>query len=363
MQRGPSACKKGRGATGNPQSRFDPHERTAVDDGWWQDDDLPPLRTTVGDEAARQIITRNTSTDIPFDRSINPYQGCEHGCIYCYARPSHGYLGLSAGLDFETRLFAKPNAAALLVEELQRPDYRPATIMLGANTDPYQPIERQRRITRAVIEVLAACRHPMAITTKSALVCRDLDLLTEMAGDGLVAVGVSLTTLDPGLARIMEPRATAPAGRLRTIETLARAGVPVRVMAAPMIPFINDHELEHILEAGAGAGADGASWTLVRLPHELKQLFRDWLAAHYPERCARVEAAIRDSRGGRLYDSDWQRRMRGQGPYAEMLASRFDISCRRLGLAHGAAGMRPLVTGLFRPPPDAEAQFSFDFRG
>ena len=352
---------KGRGATGNPRSRFDAYERSPVDDGWWQDEELPVLATTVTDEAARQIVTRNGSPDIPFERSINPYRGCEHGCIYCYARPSHAWLGLSPGLDFETRLFAKPNAAALLAEELRRPGYRPATIMLGANTDPYQPIERRRRITRSVLEVLAACKHPLAITTKSALVCRDLDLLREMAAAGLVAVGISLTTLDPALARIMEPRAAAPAKRLRAMEELGRAGVPVSVMVAPMIPFINDHELERILEAAVGAGASGASWTLVRLPHELKELFGDWLAAHYPERKSRIEAMIRDSRGGRLYDSDWRTRMRGSGTYAEMLAKRFALSCRRLGLAHGAAGARPLVTDLFRPPPRPNAQFAFEF--
>lgn len=361
MQRGSSnAGRKGRGATGNPRGRFDAYERRPVDDGWWQDEELPPLATTVTDEAARHIITRNSSPDIPFDRSINPYQGCEHGCIYCYARPSHAWLGLSPGLDFETRLFAKPDAAALLVDELRRPGYRPATIMLGANTDPYQPVERRRRITRSVIEVLAACKHPLAITTKSALVCRDLDLLREMAAAGLVAVGISVTTLDARLARIMEPRASAPAKRLRAMEELARAGVPVHVMAAPMIPFINDHELESILEAAAGAGADGASWTLVRLPHELKELFGDWLSTHYPQRRARVEAAIRDGRGGRLYDSDWRTRMRGSGAYAEMLAARFEVACRRLRLAHGAAGGRRLATDLFRPPPRPDGQLSLD---
>ena len=365
---GPISPTKGRGAVGNPRSRFETHDHERVDDGWWQEEEpLPALETTVANDATRRVITRNNSPDIPFDRSINPYQGCEHGCIYCYARPSHAFHGLSPGLDFETRLFAKPNAAALLAEELRRPGYRPATIMLGANTDPYQPIERRMRITRSVVEVLAGCRHPLAITTKSALVCRDLDVLAEMASVGLVAVGISLTTLDPGLARIMEPRSASPTRRLRTIETLAGAGVPVSVMAAPMIPFVNDHELERILRAASAAGADGASWTLVRLPHELKDLFREWLAAHYPERTARVEAVIRDSRGGRLYDSDWRRRMRGSGAYAEMLAARFAIACRRFGLAHGAAAMRPLVTDLFRPPtrtdpPPSGSQLTLDLR-
>jgi DNA repair photolyase len=233
--------------------------------------------------------------------------------------------------------------------------------MLGANTDPYQPVERQKRITRAVLEVLASCKHPVVITTKSALVCRDLDLLRDMAQEGLVAVGISVTTLDPALARIMEPRATAPAKRLRAMDELTRAGVPVHVLAAPMIPFVNDHELECILEAAASAGAGGASWTFLRLPHELKELFGDWLSAHYPSRRARIEAAIRDGRGGRLYDSDWSTRMRGSGAYAQMLAARFDIACRRLGLARGTAAARPLVPNLFRPPPRPSPQLTFEF--
>ncbi|QLH39680.1 MAG: PA0069 family radical SAM protein [Defluviicoccus sp.] len=348
--------RKGRGAIGNPGGRYESQHRETIDDGWWlgdddQSHDAPPLPTTVTNEACRSAISRNSSPDIPFDRSINPYRGCEHGCIYCFARPTHAYLGLSPGLDFETRLFTKPDAPVQLVEELRRPGYRPQPIMLGANTDPYQPIERRLRITRALLQVLADFRHPVAIATKSALVLRDLDILTPMAEQRLVSVGVSVTTLDPALARVMEPRATVPAKRLRTIGALHAAGVPAAVMAAPMIPFINDHELERILQAASDAGASAASYVLLRLPLELKDLFSEWLITHYPDRAARVLGRVRDCRGGDLYVSDWGTRMKGTGPYATLLAQRFAVACRRLGLARARPAGLGLDASRFRPPP------------
>ena len=296
----PPSPRKGRGAVGNPAGRFEPHQRQAVDDGWDIDDDLPPLRTTVTDEASRAVLSWNTSPDIPFDRSINPYKGCEHGCVYCYARPTHAYLGLSPGLDFETRLFAKPDAASVLARELRQPGYRCRPVMLGGNTDPYQPIERGRRITRAILEVLSDFNHPVTIATKSALVARDIDILSSMAERGLAAVGVSVTTLDRDLARKMEPRAAQPGKRLETIRRLSGAGIPTAVMAAPMIPFLNDAELESILEAAADSGAAGASYILLRLPLELKGLFTDWLQAHAPGKAKRVLNMVRESRNGML---------------------------------------------------------------
>lgn len=352
--------RKGRGAIGNPGSRYESHQRETIDDGWWQgndepSDEAPSLPTTVTDEACRSVISRNSSPDIPFDRSINPYRGCEHGCIYCFARPTHAYLGLSPGLDFETRLFAKPDAPMRLAEELRKPGYRPQPIMLGANTDPYQPIERRLQITRALLRVLADFRHPVAIATKSALVVRDLDILARMAEQRLVSVGVSVTTLDPALARVMEPRATAPAKRLRVISALRAAGVPSAVMAAPMIPFINDHELERILEAASDAGATAASYVLLRLPLELKELFSEWLISHFPDRAARVFARVRDCRAGDLYVSDWGTRMKGTGPYATLLAQRFAVACRRLDLARARPAGLGLDASRFRPPPRKEA--------
>lgn len=342
-------ARKGRGAIGNPGGRFELHRREAVDDGWWQDEEPPSPATTVTDESCRSVISRNTSPDIPFDRSVNPYRGCEHGCIYCFARPTHAWLGLSPGLDFETRLFAKPDAPARLADELCRPGYRPQPIMLGANTDPYQPVERSRRITREILQVLAEFRHPVAIATKSALVVRDLDILAPMAADGLVSVGVSVTTLEPSLARVMEPRAASPAKRLQAISAVRDAGVPVAVMAAPMIPFVNDHELERILEAAAGAGACAASWVLLRLPLELKDLFSEWLQAHVPDRAARVLGRLRDCRDGQLYVSDFGTRMRGTGEYAGLLAQRFAIACRRLGIARARPAGLGLDCSRFRP--------------
>jgi DNA repair photolyase len=355
--------RKGRGAIANPTGRYEAliyqadEEADAVNDaGNDAGGGAPaPLRTSVLDEACRTIISRNTSPDIPFDRSINPYRGCEHGCVYCYARPTHAYLGLSPGLDFETRLFAKADAAAVLSRELARPGYRPQPIMLGANTDPYQPIERGRRITRAVLEVLSAHRHPVMVTTKSALVVRDLDLLAPMAASGLASVGLSLTTLDRALARAMEPRASSPRRRLEAMATLAEAGVPVTVMTAPMIPFVNDHELEAMLAAAARSGAASAGYTLLRLPLELKEGFAAWLDAHFPDRAARVLGRLRDCRGGNLYVSEFGQRMRGTGGYAELLAQRFAVACRRLGLASGR-GTTTLDCGRFRVPAAEDRQ-------
>ena len=345
----PAQPRKGRGAITNPEGRYERHTREALDDGWWTETEAPPLATTVTEDKTRRIISRNASPDISFDRSINPYRGCEHGCIYCFARPTHAFLGLSPGLDFETRLFAKPDAARLLADELRRPGYRPQVLMLGANTDPYQPVERRLQITRGILEVLAACAHPLAIVTKSALVVRDIDLLAPMAARRLVCVGISVTTLDSRLARIMEPRAAAPARRLAAIRALSSAGVPVRVMAAPMIPFVNDHELERILGAAAGEGATAASRVLLRLPWELKELFEEWLQAHFPDRAARVLACIRECHGGSLYQARWGERMRGSGAWAELLGKRFELACRRFGLAAGDAVSR-LDTTRFRPP-------------
>ncbi len=354
----PEPRRKGRGAVGNPAGRYEPTQRHAVDDGWWREDDLPPLATTVTDERARTALAWNDSPDIGFDRSINPYRGCEHGCIYCYARPSHAYAGLSPGLDFETTLFVKVNAAEALEKELRKPGYKPATVLLGANTDPYQPVERTRRITRAVLEVLAAFRHPVGIVTKSALICRDLDLLAPLAADRLAAVGVSVTTLNPHLARVMEPRAASPKRRLATIRALSEAGVPVTVMAAPMIPFVNDHELEDILAAARAHGATEAAMILVRLPLEVKALFSGWLTANFPARAGRVLERIRDSRDGDLYNAEFGTRMTGTGPYAEMLQSRFRLACRRLGLAEGGEARRGLDTTRFEVPLARGGQLS-----
>ena len=352
----PDRLRKGRGAISNRVGRYEPETREAVDDGWAPaEDDPPPLRTTVTIDATRSIIARNQSPDLGFDRSINPYRGCEHGCVYCFARPTHAYLGLSPGLDFESRLFAKPNAAALLDEELRRPGYRPAVMAIGTNTDPYQPVEREMGITRRVLETLSAFNHPVGIVTKSALVLRDLDILAPMAEKGLVQVHLSLTTLDRGLARRMEPRAATPALRLGAIEALAKAGVPVGVLTAPMIPALNDMELERLLEAAAAAGATTAGYVLLRLPLEIKELFEEWLRTHVPDRADRVLRLVRDTRDGKLYDPAFGRRMRGQGPYAELLAKRFRLASHRLGL--NRQRWKPEL-GLFRPPPRIGDQLS-----
>ena len=346
---------KGRGAPANTEStRFSLPARQA--DGEWldwlreeTDETPPPLRTTITQERARTIITRNRSPDIGFDQSINAYRGCEHGCIYCFARPSHARLDLSPGLDFESRLFVKPDAAALLRKELAHPRYVVSPIAMGTNTDPYQPIEAQWRITRACIEVLAACRHPLMITTKSDRVVRDLDLLAPMAAEGLVAVGISLTTLDPAIARTLEPRAPHPGKRLAAMRALAEAGVPTHACLAPMIPAINDHEMEALVAAAADAGARSVSYIPVRLPFEVAPLFRAWLAAHFPDRAAKVMSHIQSLRGGRDNDPAFGSRMRGQGPFAALLHSRFAKARRRHGLTHGRITLR---RDLFVPQSD-----------
>lgn len=351
--------KKGRGAHANPTGRFEPVQKIAADDGWNLDDsDLPPLRTTVSFETCRSAVTYNKSPDLPFDRSINPYRGCEHGCAYCYARPSHATMGLSPGLDFETRLFAKSNIAEALESDLRKPGYRCRAIMLGANTDPYQPIERQHRLTRQVLEVLAAYQHPVAIVTKSNLVLRDLDILAPMAAKGLASVAVSVTTLDRQLSRKLEPRAPTPEKRLQAIAALSAAGVPVSVFAAPMIPFLNDAELEAILEAGAKAGAASASYILLRLSLELKELFAQWLDAHAPGKKKHVLSLLRQNRGGELNDTTFGKRMTGSGPLALLLAKRFDLACRHLSLSPASAEGLSLECGRFRPPPRAGDQMA-----
>jgi DNA repair photolyase len=344
------APRKGRGATFNPPNRFRRDAREPFDDGWGApgDDEAPPPKTVVRIQPARTIIARNDSPDIPFDRSINPYQGCEHGCIYCYARPSHAYLDLSPGIDFETKLFAKPNAATLLRAELAQPGYTCAPIALGSNTDPYQPIEREWRITRSVIEVLAACEHPLTITTKGAAILRDLDLLAPMAAKGLVRVFVSIAMLDRELARKLDPRAAAPQRRLEIVAALREAGVPVGVNVAPVIPQLTDRELESILEAAAAAGAAHAGYTLLRLPREVAPLFRAWLDAHHPLRAAHVMSLVQDIRGGRDNDPRFGARMHGQGQYADLIRNRFRLACGRLGL--NATENAPLDTTRFRPP-------------
>jgi len=352
---GGGAQAHGRGARSNRAGRF---ERARVEPRDEPDPVLdgaepPPLVTTVTPEVTRTIISTNDSPDIPFDRSINPYRGCEHGCVYCFARPTHAFLGLSPGLDFETRLFSKPDAARLLREELRRPGYACRTIALGANTDPYQPIERRLGITRAVLEVLAEHRHPVTVVTKSALVVRDLDLLAAMARDRLASVMVSIATLDGALARRMEPRAATPARRLETLRALAAAGVPTGVLASPMIPGLNDAEVEAIVAAAAGAGAASADYVVLRLPLEIKDLFREWLESQVPLRAGRVLALVRDLRGGRLYDPAFGARMRGEGPIADLLRRRFEVARRRHGLTARPA---PLETGLFRVPPRAGDQ-------
>jgi DNA repair photolyase len=305
------------------------------------------LRTNVREERPRKIITYNRSPDLPFDRSINPYRGCEHGCIYCFARPSHAWLGMSAGLDFETRLVARPQAAQVLDRELRAPRYRVAPIAIGTNTDPYQPIEGTHEITRACLKVLARFNHPVAIVTKGTLIERDLDILSEMAGRGLVRVGLSLTTLDARLSRRMEPRAPSPKRRLRTIERLSGAGVPVRLMTSPIVPGLTDHEIEDLLRAGQGAGATAASWIMLRLPLEVAPLFRDWLSEHYPDRAGRVMGLVREMHGGRDYAADWGRRMRGSGHHATMIAQRFDLAAKRLGLDRAQPRLR---CDLFEAP-------------
>ncbi len=346
---------RGRASQSNATGRYEAFTRETFDDGWTEEDEAPQQRqTTLTPDSARKIITTNDSPDIGFDQSINPYRGCEHGCIYCFARPSHAYMGLSPGLDFETKLFFKPEAARLLERELARPSYKPAYIQLGANTDPYQPIEAKLRITREIVQVLAKFRHPVGITTKNALVTRDIDILAPMAADNLAMVAVSVTTLDRKLARAMEPRASTPDRRIDAIARLSAAGVPVAVGFAPVIPGLNDHELEAVLERAAEAGACLAYFTVLRLPLEIKDLFREWLAAERPDRAARVMSLVRQMRGGKDYDSDWGKRMRGEGPIAELIRTRFVVACRRLGL--NAPNRRKMDLTLFRPPAKATNQ-------
>jgi DNA repair photolyase len=351
-------ARKGRGAVSNDTGRFESQKREAFDDGWNlpEDDEVPRLATTLSIDATRTIIARNDSPDIGFDRSINPYRGCEHGCIYCYARPSHAFLGLSPGLDFETRIFYKPQAAKLLAGELRKKGYSCKAIALGSNTDPYQPAERKLEVTRSILETLRDFHHPVTIVSKSALVQRDIDILAEMARENLAVVTISVTTLDRDLARRLEPRASTPDRRIETIAALAKAGVPAGVLAAPMIPALNDPEMEAILERAHDAGATSAGYTLLRLPLELKSLFKEWLEEHTPGKATHVMSLVAQCHGGRIYDSTWSKRMTGGGPYAQMLSARFDRACRRIGFAPRSTGM--LDTTRFRPPPQAGDQLA-----
>jgi DNA repair photolyase len=369
--------RRGRGAVSNASGRFEPLARVNFDDGWqdlgrqesaWQDsslqdsalqdsgaqtvEELPPFKTTVTVDATRKIIARNDSPDISFDRSINPYRGCEHGCVYCFARPTHAYLGLSPGLDFETKLFMKPNAPDLLERELSAPSYVPKVIAIGTNTDPYQPIERRHQIMRRILEVLERAGHPVGIVTKSALVLRDLDILARMAKRDLVKVAISVTTLDAKLARIMEPRAATPVRRLETLRQLVKAGVPTSTLVAPIIPAINDSEIERILEAVASTGVRHAGYVLLRLPLEVRDLFREWLLEHFPDRAEHVFKLIRDMRGGKDYDSTFGKRMTGSGPIAWMIGRRFEVACERLGF--NVTSVKTTTEHFRRPKPATE---------
>ncbi|HEV7433714.1 MAG TPA: PA0069 family radical SAM protein [Pseudorhizobium sp.] len=347
--------RRGRGAGLNPSGRFEEERRETVDDGWQTLEDLAPFRTEVQVEKPRTAITRNESPDISFDRSINPYRGCEHGCIYCFARPTHSFMGLSPGLDFEAKLFAKPDVPKLLERELSRTDYKVRAIAIGTNTDPYQPIEREWRVMRQILEVLQKANHPVAIVTKSALIMRDIDILSDMTSRGLAKVGISVTTLDRKLARSMEPRASTPTKRLEAIKALTDAGIPTAVMVAPIIPALNDHELERILDAGHAAGAAEASYVLLRLPLEVSPLFRDWLLRNYPDRYRHVMSLVRSMRGGKDYDADFTKRMKGTGPYAWQIGRRFEMATKRLGM--GRRGL-PLRDDLFTRPDGGGIQLS-----
>jgi DNA repair photolyase len=345
--------RRGRGAQSNASGRYEPVARVAFDDGWQSLEDLPPFATSVSVDASRKVITRNESPDIGFDRSINPYRGCEHGCIYCFARPTHAYLGLSPGLDFESKLFVKPDAPALLERELSAPNYAPRTIAIGTNTDPYQPIERRYEIMRQILEVLERAGHPVGIVTKSTLVLRDIEILARMAKRNLVKVAISVTTLDPKLARVMEPRAPTPARRIEALRQLSAAGVPTAVMVAPIVPAINDAEIERILDAAAAVGVSGAGYVMLRLPLEVRDLFREWLIANYPDRYRHVFKLVREMRGGKDYDSTWGQRMKGSGPYAWMIGRRFEVACEKLGLNEEKVR---LTTEHFRPPRPSAVQ-------
>lgn len=340
----------GRGARSNASGRYERFAYEAFDDGW-SGEEVQPLETLVTPELAKSIISTNQSPDVSFDRSINPYRGCEHGCIYCYARPNHAYVGLSPGLDFETKLFVKANAVELLEAEFSKPTYRPKTIMLGGVTDIYQPIERGYGITRALLETMERWRHPVSLITKSQLVMRDIDVLSRLAERGLAKAAISVTTLERRIARVMEPRAAAPHRRIEAVRALAQAGVPVTVMVAPIVPAINDAEIESILEEAARAGASAAGYVVLRLPREIKDLFREWLQTHFPDRATRVMSSVRQMRNGRDYDSDWGKRQKGEGPYAKLIADRFSRACRRLGLDKPRL---PLDTTQFRRPFDIQ---------
>lgn len=344
---------RGRSAGINPSGRFEPVSRHVFDDGWNSLEELPPFKTEVQVEKPRTIITRNESPDISFDRSINPYRGCEHGCVYCFARPTHAFMGLSPGLDFESKLFAKPDAARMLDKELSKPGYQPRTIAIGTNTDPYQPIEKQYRIMREILEVLEARGHPVGIVTKSALVVRDIDILSRMAERGLAKVALSVTTLDRMLARTMEPRASTPTKRLEAIKQLAEAGVPASVMVAPIVPGLTDPEMERILDSARAAGAREAGYVVLRLPLEVAPIFKDWLLRHYPDRYRHVMSLIRSMRDGKDYDSEWGKRMKGAGPYAWQIGRRFEIAAKRLGLN---AERRTLRTDQFVAGANASEQ-------
>ena len=347
--------RRGRGAATNRPGRFETYDRLVIDDGWDIADEVTQIRTEVRLETARSIITYNKSPDLPFDRSINPYRGCEHGCVYCFARPSHAYLGLSPGLDFETRLTARPNAAEVLERELRNPKYSVAPIAIGTNTDPYQPIEHQHRITRACLEVLRDYNHPVAIVTKGTGILQDLDIIADLAARNLALVGISVTTLSPEIARKMEPRVPGPAKRLQVIRALSEAGVPTRIMVSPVVPGLTDHEVEAILEAGRDAGARAASWIMLRLPQEVAPLVEDWLREHFPDRAEKVLRRLREMHGGKLYDAQWGKRMRGEGVYASMIATRFEAAVKRLGFATGSLALR---RDLFAMPPRKGDQLS-----
>ncbi len=347
--------RRGRGTLSNTSGRYEAVARIAFDDGWQSLEELPPFKTEVQADATRKIITRNESPDISFDRSINPYRGCEHGCVYCFARPTHTYLGLSAGLDFESKLFMKPDAPALLERELAAASYSPRTIAIGTNTDPYQPIEKKYEIMRRILEVLERAGHPVGIVTKSALVTRDIDILSRMAERNLVKVALSVTTLDAKLARTMEPRASAPMKRLEALRQLSAAGIPTTAMMAPIIPAINDADIERILDAVAMAGVQGAGYVLLRLPLEVRDLFKEWLMANYPDRYRHVMKLIRDMRGGKDYDSSWGQRMTGGGPYAWMIGRRFERHCAKLGLN---TERRSLTTEHFQKPAKGSEQLN-----
>lgn len=346
----PESGRRGRGALTNQSGRYEPQSRELVDDGWDNLEDVPALKTQVTEETARHIITRNSSPDIPFDRSVNAYRGCEHGCVYCFARPTHAYMGLSPGLDFESKLFAKPNAAQLLEKELAKPGYEVAPIAMGTNTDPYQPIEQRYRITRSLLEVLLAYNHPVTILTKSARIVRDIDILASLAERNLVRVALSVTTLDPKLARALEPRASTPSRRMEAIRLLSEAGIPTGAMIAPVIPALNDMEIEKILTGLSYAGAREANFVILRLPLEIRDIFVEWLHEHVPDRAAHVLSLIRQMRGGKDYDAKWGERQSGTGPYAWQIARRFEIATKKLGMGYGRREFRSLDCTQFRVP-------------